>query len=179
MTGQSQDPPEPTRPSTRRSQSDAYLRFRNGLSRASHTDIPGLDPVVVVGTIAALAAAIGLAFAPWLIYTRDDGTTGSTNAIRSEGPVLVIAAIVAIVALVIAVRSDPGDQHFPALVGFCACVVSLIVTGYTLMDPTGIFIDEPEVPAVISRAWGLYGAFLMILAATAGSFILWRTADHF
>jgi hypothetical protein len=157
----------------------AFRRYRRGLDEAARSEIPALPPDLLYGTVAGLLAAIGLTFAPWLRYVREDGTVGTSSGIRGDGAVLVLAAIVAIVAFAIASRRAPGDAGFPATVGFMATIIGMLAVGYTMMDPGFIPIDEPELPVSISRAWGLPSAFVVMLVTTYGAWRLWRIAGYY
>lgn len=170
----------PTRPTTREDHgARAFSRFRHGLELASREEVPRLPGEILSGTIVALAAAIGFAFAPWVRYELDDGTTLTEPGVRSDGLVLVLAALIAIGTLVIAARSEPGDASFPALVGFGACVIGLGAAGNTMMDPGFILVETEPEPVPLARGWGLVCDFLLMLVATWGAFRLWRIADHF
>jgi hypothetical protein len=158
---------------------NAFRRFRRGLDEASRQEVPRLPPEILFGTVIALAAAIGFAFAPWVRYELDDGTIITESGVRSDGLVLVLAALIAIGALVVANRSEPGDASFPALIGFGACVIGLGAAGNTMMDPGYILIESEPDPVPLTRGWGLICDFLVMLAATWGAFRLWRIADHY
>ncbi len=157
----------------------AFRQYRRHLDEEARATIPLLDPVVTVGTVLALAAAMGLAFAPWIRFVREDGTTGSTSALRGDGLMLILAASVGIGALVTAFKAAPGEASFPAMIGFIASVVGLIVVGFTLLDPRFVHINEPELPVSVSRDWGLPSAFLVMVVAVVGSWRLWRMADYY
>jgi hypothetical protein len=168
------------RPTTQESHSArAYKRFRRGLEQASRQEVPRLPPDVLSGTVIALGAAIGFAFAPWVRYEADDGSTITESGVRSDGLILVLAALIAIGALVVAGRSEPGDASFPALIGFGFCVIGLLAPGITMMDPGFIQIETEPEPVPLARGWGLICDFLVMLVATWGAFRLWRIADHF
>lgn len=158
--------------------SHAFRRFRRGLVEASRHEVPPLPSDVLFSTIVALLAAIGLAFAPWVRYELRDGTVVTESGIRGDGLVMVVAALIAIVALLVARRGDPGDASLPALIGFGACVAALLAPTIRMMDPGYIMLDAVSPPVPLSRPWGLVGSFLMMLVATWGAFRLWRLTDR-
>lgn len=177
MTDQS---PNDGRPSTETTHyTGAFTRYRQTIDSMAKGEIPRPNLAIVVATILLQVVAIGLAFTPWLVYQRDDVSTGNTNAIRSDGMVLVITALVAIVALVLVARAAPGEASFPAIFAFGACVAGLFITGFTMLDPGFVYVDESEMAVSHSRGWGLLAAFAVTLVSTFGAFRLWRTANHF
>jgi hypothetical protein len=157
----------------------AFSRFRRALANASRQEIPRLPPDILSGTIIALVAAIGFAFAPWVRYELDNGSTGTEPGFRSDGLVLVLVALIAIGALIVAIRGEPGDASIPALIAFGACVIGLGAAGNTLIDPGFILVDTEPDPVPLSRGWGLICDFLTMAVATWGAFRLWRIAEHF
>lgn len=176
----SEESPAGGRPSTQTTHyAGAYHRYRQGVDEMAQVEIPRPRLAAVVAVILLQLAALGLAFAPWLVYQRDDGSIGSTNAIRSDGLVLVVTALAAIVALGYVARSAPGEASFPAIIALVACAAGLLVTGFTMLDPSLVHVDESELPVSHSRGWGLQAAFGVTLVSTFGAFRLWRTTDHF
>jgi hypothetical protein len=170
----------PKRPTSQPGQdTHAYRQYRRGLDEAARSEIPALPSDLLYGTIAGLVASIGLTFAPWLRYIREDGSVGTTSGIRGDGFVLVLASVVAVVAFAIAGHRAPGDAGFPATIGFVATIIGFLAVGYTMMDPGFIPIDEPELPVSISRAWGLPSAFIVMLVTAYGAFRLWRIAGYY
>jgi hypothetical protein len=176
--GSGKEPPK--RPTNQPSQDvHAFRKYRRGLDEAARSEIPALPPDILYGTVAGLVAAIGLTFAPWLRYVRDDGTIGTSSGIRGDGFVLVLAAVVAIVAFAISGRQAPGDAGFPATIGFVATTIGMLAVGYTMIDPGFIPIDETEMPVSISRAWGLTSTLIVMLVTTYGAWRLWRIAGYY
>ena len=121
--------------------------------------------------LAALALLIAVfvvagAFGPWMHFEDAGGNTGTQRGVQTDGAVVVIAGVVAIVAFAVAL-ARPGNYR-AALIGLIAVAASALVGAYSWM------IFDQAIPAYegtgrITHAetgWGLPVSTAAGVAAT-------------
>lgn len=175
--------PDPAPGDTRRSQHNApdqghiaYSDYLKGMKQAEGHVVSGIPRLDYLLALLGNLIVFGTGFAPWIVFEWRSGEAGHRIGFATDGVFALIAAGVAVVALIVAARRGAGGGDFEALIALGASIVSVVVTGFTLLYVDAFPIDN-IMAGTLGAGWGIITAMITSVLTAIFSFRVRRAAS--
>nr|AIA14670.1 hypothetical protein [uncultured bacterium] len=158
---------------------NAFARYRSEIDAHRDDQPQRLSRVELLFALLLSGLASALAFAPWVAYQNRQEEDAFRRGIESDGLILAVVGVFAVVALGFAWFRGPGEGSFEVAIACSANVVGFIAAGFTWMNIGAFAIDDYKDPSKIHADWGVMAATGIAALAALVCVRLWWTLRHY
>jgi len=179
MSSPSGESNQPQSTATAEGDGNAFARYRFEIDAHRDDLVPRLNRLELLLALGLSLLSAVLAFAPWVAYQNRQEQDAFRRGIESDGLILAVTGVAAVVALAFAWFRGPGEGGFEVMIACGANVVGFIAAGFTWMNITTFAIDDYKDPSKIHADWGVMAATAVAALAALACVHLWWTLRHY